>query len=33
MKKSQMKFVFHEEEVADVAFRAMVGPGRSFSTW
>src|SRR4051794_1112478 len=28
MKKSLMKFVFHEKEVADVTFHAMVETGR-----
>jgi hypothetical protein len=28
MKQSPMKFVFHEQEVADVTFRAMVETGR-----
>jgi hypothetical protein len=28
MKKSLMKFVFHEQEVADVTFHAMVETGR-----
>jgi len=28
MKKSLMKFVFHEQEVADVMFHAMVETGR-----
>jgi hypothetical protein len=28
MKKSLTKFVFHEQEIADVTFRAMVEPGR-----
>lgn len=28
MKKSLMKFVFHEQEVAGVTFRAMLEPGR-----
>jgi hypothetical protein len=28
MKKSSMKFVFHEQEVADIMFRAMVEAGR-----
>lgn len=33
MKKSLMKFVFHEQEVADVTFRARWSPGASSSTW
>lgn len=28
MRKSPVKFVFHEQEVADVTFRAMVESGR-----
>jgi hypothetical protein len=28
MKQSPTKFVFHEQEVADVTFRAMVETGR-----